>query len=125
MAGTNHRNVEVRRHLERVEIYQDPAARKPITADKRDELIETLAPLPTEYTEDERSQEAKRFDLLALRLQLGVLEPEPGFDKLRRQVQDIAEALLDPTTLNNPAGSAVDAPRHGAEHAGHGSRPKR
>lgn len=102
VAGMNHRNVEVRRHLERVETYQDPAAWNPITADKRDELIETLAPLPTEFTEDESSQEARRFDLLVLRLQLGVLEPEPGFDKLRRQVQDIAEALLDPTTLNNP-----------------------
>ncbi|WP_053619216.1 DEAD/DEAH box helicase family protein [Nocardiopsis sp. NRRL B-16309] len=102
VAGMNHRNVEVRRQLERVEAYQDPAAWQPITADKRDELIETLAPLPTEFKEDENSQEAKRFDLLALRLQLGVLEPEPGFDKLRQQVQDIAEALLDPTTINNP-----------------------
>lgn len=103
VAGMNHRNIEVRRHLERVEAYQAPVAWNPITADKRDELIEKLAPLPTEFTEDENSQEAKRFDLLALRLQLGVLEPEPGFDTLRRQVQDIAEALLDPTTLNNPA----------------------
>lgn len=50
----------------------------------------------------ENIQAAKRFDLLMLRLQLGGLEPEPGYDKLRQQVQDIAEALLDPTTLNNP-----------------------
>ncbi len=102
VAGMNSRNVEVRPHLETVEAYQDPAAWRRITEDKRDQLTETLAPLPTAYKEDENSQEAKRFDLLALRLQLGVLEPEPGFDKLRRQVQDIAEALLDPTTLNNP-----------------------
>lgn len=102
VSGMNHRNIEVRPHLETVEAYQDPTAWHRITDDKRDQLTETLAPLPTEFQEDERSQEAKRFDLLALRLQLGVLEPEPGFDKLRRQVQDIAEALLDPTTLNNP-----------------------
>ncbi|NYH52981.1 type I site-specific restriction endonuclease [Nocardiopsis arvandica] len=98
----NHRNVEVRPHLKTVEAYQDPAAWERITEDRRDQLTETLAPLPTAYKEDENSQEAKRFDLLALRLQLGVLEPAPGFDKLRRQVQDIAEALPDPTTLNNP-----------------------
>ncbi|MEU3018027.1 DEAD/DEAH box helicase family protein [Nocardiopsis sp. NPDC007018] len=102
VAGMNHRNVEVRRQLERVEAYQDPTAWQPITVDRRDELIETLAPLPTEFKENENSQEAKRFDLLALRLQLGVLEADPNFDKLRNQVRDIAEALLDPTTINNP-----------------------
>lgn len=102
VGGMDHRNVEVRPHLETVQAYQEPAAWERVTEDKRDELTETLAPLPTAFKEDENSQEAKRFDLLALRLQLGLLEPDPGFDRLRRQVQDIAEALLDPTTLNNP-----------------------
>ncbi|MBR8745182.1 hypothetical protein [Nocardiopsis sp. MG754419] len=77
----------------------DTAARaKRRTEDLDAEIVRMRA----EVKEAENSQEAKRFDLLALRLQLGVLEPEPGFVKLRRQVQDIAEALLDPTTLNNP-----------------------
>ncbi|MFD0901502.1 DEAD/DEAH box helicase family protein [Actinomadura sediminis] len=102
VAGMNHANIEVRRHLETVERYQRSASWQKITADKRDELTEDVAGLPTEFREDENSEEAKRFDLLALRLQLAVLQADPSFDKLRGQVQDIAEALLDPITLQNP-----------------------
>ncbi|MGH3390172.1 MAG: type I restriction-modification enzyme R subunit C-terminal domain-containing protein [Actinomadura sp.] len=39
---------------------------------------------------------------VAIRLQLGLLVGDPGYDALRQQVQRIAEDLLDPTTLNNP-----------------------
>ena len=38
----------------------------------------------------------------ALRLQLGVLVGDPGYEALKLQVQRIAEDLLDPTVLNNP-----------------------
>ncbi|UQS26067.1 DEAD/DEAH box helicase family protein [Amycolatopsis thermalba] len=102
VVGMNPQNIEVRRRLREVETYQDLASWGKITADKRDELAETLAGLPTEFKEDENSEEAKRFDLLVLRLQLGLLQGDPAYDALRHQVQEIAEALLDPTTLNNP-----------------------
>ncbi|QXJ22443.1 DEAD/DEAH box helicase family protein [Actinomadura graeca] len=102
VSGMNHGNIEVRRRLEEVERYQAPESWRRITADKRDEITENLAGLPTEFREDENSEEAKRFDLVALRLQLGVLNGDPQYDRLREQVQGIAEFLLDPTTSNNP-----------------------
>ncbi len=103
VAGMNPQNVEVRRRLREFETYQDPASWRKITAEKRDELAERLAGLPTKYCDEESGEEAKRFDLLALRLQLGLLTGDFAYDALRSQVQDVAEALLEPTTLNNPA----------------------
>jgi type I restriction enzyme R subunit len=51
-----------------------------------------VAGLPTEL--DPENEEAKRFDLLALALQLALLRAEPGFDRLRDRVKEIA-ALLE------------------------------
>jgi type I restriction enzyme R subunit len=102
VAGMDRDNIEVRQHLRAVDTYLDADTWKQITAEKRDDLTEKLAGLPSTYKDDENSEEAKRFDLLALRLQLGLLAGDPGYDALRRQVQRIAEDLLDPTTLNNP-----------------------
>ena len=56
-----------------------------------------LASLPNELpTEDE---EAKRFDLLLLRTQLAVLHAEPGFARLRSQVQEIAGRLAEQAAI--------------------------
>lgn len=46
-------------------------------------------------------EEAKRFDLRILRLQLACLGAGPGFDRLRTDVQAIAQALLE--QINIPA----------------------
>lgn len=102
VAGMDRDNIEVRQHLREVDIYLDADSWKQISAEKRDELKEKLANLPSEYKDDENSEEAKRFDLIALRLQLGLLVGDPGYEALKMQVQRIAEDLLDPTTLNNP-----------------------
>ncbi|MEV3923501.1 DEAD/DEAH box helicase family protein [Actinomadura coerulea] len=102
VAGMNRNNVEVRRHLAAVDAFLAPETWKQITAGKRDDLTEKLAGLPSTYKEDDSSEEAKRFDLLALRLQYGLLVGDLGYNALRLQVQRIAEDLLDPTTLNNP-----------------------
>lgn len=92
----------MRRNLRELDTFLDAESWKQITAEKRDELKEKLAGLPSAYKDDENSEEAKRFDLLALRLQLCLLVGDAGYDVLRQQVQRIAEDLLDPTTLNNP-----------------------
>jgi type I restriction enzyme, R subunit len=102
VAAMNRENIEVRRHLREVDTFLDPESWRQITAEKRDELKEKLAALPSSYKDDDSGEEAKRFDLLALRLQLGLLVGDPGYDALRLQVQRIGEDLLDPTTLNNP-----------------------
>ena len=45
------------------------------------------------------SEEAKRFDLLILRLQLARLRLEPGFERLRDQVKAIAGLLEEKSAI--------------------------
>ena len=45
------------------------------------------------------SEEAKRFDLLMLRLQLAVLLVEPGFERLKAQVRSIVGMLEDSSNI--------------------------
>lgn len=106
-------------------MYLDADWWRQITAEKRDELKEKLAGLPSAYKDEENSEEAKRFDLLALRLQLGLLVGDPGYDALRQQVQRIAEDLLDPTTLNDLVVSfytPASSPRYPVTTGGRTSR---
>jgi type I restriction enzyme, R subunit len=55
------------------------------------ELAHQVAGLPSELEPEE--EEAKRFDLLMLNLQLAVLRAEPAFERLRDQVMAIAGLL--------------------------------
>jgi type I restriction enzyme R subunit len=103
VAGMDPVNIEVRRHLREVDIYRDPQSWKNLTPEKHTEITEHLAGLPTEFRENEHGEEAKRFDYLVLRLQLAFLNGESGYVNLRSQTQEIASALLDPTTLSIPA----------------------
>jgi type I restriction enzyme R subunit len=101
--GMDSRNIEVRSHLEAVDTYREPAAWEAITPEKRAVITGELAGLPTAYQDDEHSEEAKRFDYLMLRLQLSHLTAGGDYLTLRSDVQAIASALLDPTTLTIPA----------------------
>jgi type I restriction enzyme R subunit len=70
--------------------------RKPeawVTLDQaaQDQLATNVAGLPNEL--DPEREEAKRFDLLLLLLQLSVLAGTPGFDPMKARVIDIASAL--------------------------------
>ena len=56
-----------------------------------------IAGLPTEL--DPENEEAKRFDLLILRLQLALLRSEPGFSRLRQSVEQIAGLLEEQTAI--------------------------
>lgn len=103
VAGMDPTNIEVRRHLREVDVYREAASWEHLTSEKHAEVTHHLAGLPTAFREDEQSEEAKRFDYLVLRLQLAYLNAEPGYAGLRGQVQEIASALLDPTTLSIPA----------------------
>ena len=97
--GMNRNNILVRPHLEHVDHYSDFANWATLTPQSRDVIVEHLAPLPTAFRDDDDSEEAKRFDLLMLRLQLARLGVGGGYDRLRQQVQDIAAALLRQTAI--------------------------
>jgi type I restriction enzyme, R subunit len=85
-------NFVVRPHRRTVEKYAKPEAWGGLSADDRSELSHEVAGLPTEL--DPENEEAKRFDLLSLSLQLALLRAEPGFERLRDRVREIA-ALLE------------------------------
>jgi type I restriction enzyme, R subunit len=57
------------------------------------EMASELSDLPNELPAE--NEEAKRFDLLLLRLQLGRLVPERGYERLREKAQDLAGILLE------------------------------
>lgn len=62
-----------------------------LTESDREGLHKGVAGLPTSI--EEETEEAKRFDLMLLNLQLGVIRSEPGFAKLRDRVKEIAHLL--------------------------------
>lgn len=68
-----------------------------LTADDRQELAQEVAGLPTQV--ERESEEAKRFDLLMLNLQLSMLKSEPAYERLRDQVIKIAVLLEEKRTI--------------------------
>ncbi len=61
------------------------------------ELAHQVAGLPSEL--DPEGEEAKRFDLLILNLQLAMLRAEPGFARLRDQVKELAGLLEEKSAI--------------------------
>ena len=92
IAAMNLDNFVVRPRRRLVEKYAKPESWGPLSAEALTELSDEVAGLPSEL--DPENEEAKRFDLLALSLQLSLLRHEPGFARLRDRVKQIA-ALLE------------------------------
>jgi type I restriction enzyme R subunit len=91
VAAMNLDNFIVRPQRQLVETYSQSDTWKTLQPEQISDLARLVAGLPTELpTEDE---EAKRFDLLILRLQLARLNAEPGFNRLSQQVKAIVAAL--------------------------------
>ena len=61
------------------------------------ELSHEVAGLPSELNPE--NEEAKRFDLLVLNLQLALLCSEPGFAQLRDRVKEIAGLLEENSAI--------------------------
>ena len=93
VAGMNVDNFLVRPQRRLVEQYREPAGWERLDLDRATELAAAVADLPSAVRDDD--EEAKRFDLIILRLQLCWLRGEPGQERLRRQVQEIAGGLLE------------------------------
>ena len=97
VGGLSEDNFIVRQHRRSVEKFREPKAWERIDDDKRKELVEEVAPLPSSHmlgTED-----AKRFDLLMFQLELALLKGSKRFDTLRKQLLEIASALEEQTAI--------------------------
>jgi type I restriction enzyme R subunit len=103
--GLNLDNFLVRQHRRAVEKYREPKAWVGIDDEMRKELVEEIAPLPSERSFG--TEEAKRFDLLIFSLQLALLKGSKRFDSLKKQLLEIASALEDQTGIPAIAHQAV------------------
>ena len=91
VAAMNLDNFVVRPKRRLIEMYAKPEAWQVLSNEARSELGHEVAGLPSELASED--EEAKRFDLLILKLQLAVLRVEPSFERLRDMVKSIASAL--------------------------------
>jgi type I restriction enzyme R subunit len=100
--GMNLDNFLVRQHRRHVEAFGgDFAAWHRIDDDAAHALSEGVLGLPSDYWPEgeDKSEEAKRFDLIAYRLQLAALEGGSDYTRLRGQVQELARDLLGKTNI--------------------------
>lgn len=97
VAAMNVENFVVRGRRQLVENYARPESWWVLSPEKITELWEEVAGLPSELPAE--SEEAKRFDLLILNLQLGLLRGDAGFERLRGQLIDIAGLLEDKAAI--------------------------
>lgn len=99
VASMNLDNFVVRAHRRSVEKFAVPEA---WTADNLGdeqvkELTDEVVGLPTQM--ERESEEAKRFDLLMLNLELAMLNSEPGYERLRKKVCEIAGLLEEKESI--------------------------
>jgi type I restriction enzyme, R subunit len=97
IAAMNVNNFIVRAKRKYVEKYSEPRAWEKLGMENQIELAVNVAGLPSELVDDD--QEAKQFDLLMLRLQLAILRHEPSYERLRKQVIDIAGLLEEKASI--------------------------
>ncbi len=97
IASMNLDNFLVRPKRRLVEIYATSGPWAGLDEAAHRELAEQLADLPNGLPPE--GLEAKQFDLLMLNLQLGVLQPEANFVRLRERVVQIAAALEEQVNI--------------------------
>jgi type I restriction enzyme R subunit len=97
VAAMNTENFLVRPQRRLVETYAKPEAWTHLSTEAAIELAHEVAGLPSELAAE--AEEAKRFDLLLLNLQLALLRSEPAFERLRDQVKEIAGLLEEKSAI--------------------------
>ncbi|MEO5796600.1 MAG: DEAD/DEAH box helicase family protein, partial [Rhodoferax sp.] len=91
VAGMRLDNFVVRPQRRWVEQWSQPQAWHTVTGDQLVALAEHVSGLPSAVRDDD--EEAKRFDLLMLRTQLGSARGDVGYARLREQVRSLADGL--------------------------------
>ncbi len=97
VAAMNVDNFIIRPQRQRVETYAEAKTWHTLQPEQIQELATEIAGLPSELPTE--NEEAKRFDLLLLRLQLARLKAEPSFVALSQKVQAIAAALAEKDSI--------------------------
>jgi type I restriction enzyme R subunit len=97
VAAMNPENFIVRPKRRLIERFTRPEAWDLLSDQALTELAQNVAGLPSEL--EEEAEEAKRFDLLLLHLQLALLRAEPAFARLRDQVRAIAGLLEEKSAI--------------------------
>ena len=97
VAAMNLDNFVVRPQRRLVEKYAKPESWISLSAEAITDLSRDVAGLPSEL--EAEVEEAKRFDLLSLSLQLSLLHQEPGFSRLRDRIKQIAGLLEEITAI--------------------------
>lgn len=97
VAAMNLENFVVRPKRRLIEKYAQPEAWNDLSNESFSELSNEVAGLPSEL--EAEAEEAKRFDLLMLNLQLTLLRAEPAFERLRDQVKTIAGLLEERSAI--------------------------
>lgn len=97
VAAMNVNNFIVRARRRMVEKYAEPEAWTTLTPEAHSELSHEVAGLPSEL--DPEAEEAKRFDMLVLNIQLAMLRSEPGFQRLCERVKEIAGLLEEKSAI--------------------------
>ncbi|MDE2417598.1 MAG: DEAD/DEAH box helicase family protein [Burkholderiales bacterium] len=103
VAGMRLDNFVVRPQRRWVESWSDAKAWHKVTGDQLVELAQHVSGLPSSVRDDD--EEAKRFDLLMLRTQLGAARGDVGYARLREQVRALADGLSE-------LGSIPDVKKH-------------
>lgn len=97
VAAMNVNNFVVRAKRKLVEKFARPEIWSQLSDEDYNELGHEIAGLPSELPSE--GEEAKRFDLLILNLQLALLKAEPAFARLQKQVITIAGLLEEQSTI--------------------------
>lgn len=97
VAAMNIDNFVVRPKRRLVEKYAKTDAWLDLGPEQRAELALEVAGLPSEL--DPEDEDAKRFDLLMLNLQLALLRAEPAFKRLSEQVKTITGLLEEKSAI--------------------------
>ena len=103
VAGMQLDNIVVRPQRRWVEPWSQADAWHKVTSDQLADLAQHVSGLPSAVRDDD--EEAKRFDLLMLRTQLGSARGDVGFARLRKQVRGLADGLSE-------LGSIPDVKKH-------------
>lgn len=93
VAGMSLDNFVVRPQRRHVQAWAQASAWKQPSTAQLQEVAQHLSGLPSSVRDEDEN--AKRFDLLMLRVQLCNLRAEPGLARLQVRVQQLAHALLE------------------------------